>query len=166
MTQDLGVPSAVADWLVEREIPARSGWSGMQRQGVMQPLVVVTLREYAALPAGFEHYLGERYNDKTAAWEEVYGRKVELTLGLDLYAPEMGREEELQRLLERLTQVLTLSAPAGIQVERIACGETRWDEKQRVLKREVSAVCTAWLVAACPEGAEFLEFELRGGWKI
>ena len=166
MSQDLGVPAAVAAWLSEREIPALSGWRGMERKLITAPTSVVTLREYAALPAGFEHYLGERYNEETAAWEEIYGRKVELTLGLDLYAPEMGCGEDLQGLLERLTQALTLGAPAGLQVERITCGQTRWDESQRLLKREVSAVCTAWLVAVCPEGAEFLDFELRGGWNI
>ena len=129
------------------------------------PIVLVTVKEYNACSAGFEDYLGEQYNEENGTWEELYGRKAEVTLGLDLYAPERASEQSLQKLLERLISLLTLEAPDGLQVGNITCGQTKWDEGQRRLKREISARCTLWLRAVCSEGTEFLDFELRGGWK-
>lgn len=166
MSQEMGIPAAVYTWLNNQGIPALCGWSGEERNCMTKPIVVVTVRAYSAIPGGFEHYLGERYNEDTAAWEEFYGRKVELTLGLDLYTREEGGEGELQVLLERLVGTLTLGAPEGLQVGDITCGPAQWEEKQRCLKREVSAQCTAWLQAVAAEETEFLDFELRGGWKI
>ena len=165
MSQTMGVSAAVCRWLTERGIPAVEGWLAEPRTKNEGPVVVVTVREYTARNAGFEHYLGERYNEETAAWEELYGRKVELTLGLDLYAPERESEAGLQLLAQRVAGVLTLEAPEGLQVGTVTCGKTEWDEKQRLLKRAMSACCTAWLQAARTEENEFLDFELRGGWK-
>lgn len=165
MSQELGIAAVVCRWLNERGIPAAEGWTGQPRPCAEEPVVVVTVQEYTAATAGFEHYLGERYNEETANWEELYGRKVELTLGLDLYAPEREKEAALQDLAQRLAGILTLETPEGLQVGKITCGKTEWDEQQRRLKREMSASCMAWLRAACAEGAEFLDFELRGGWK-
>ena len=165
MNQQLGISAAVCRWLTERGIPAREGWSGQVRSAPGEAFVLVSVREYTACNAGFEHYLGERYNEETAAWEELYGRKVELTLGLDLYARERESEAALQELAQKVAGALTLEAPEGLQIERITCGETVWSEKQRCLTREMSAACTAWLRAVCSEGGEFLDFELRGGWK-
>ena len=128
MTGELGIAGAVCQWLKARDIPALEGWSGKFRPEEKECAVVVCVREYDAQNAAFAHYLGERYNEDTAAWEEVFGRKVELKLGLDLYAPEDGSEGELQRLLERLTAVLTLEAPEGIRIGAVTCGQTRWDE--------------------------------------
>ena len=165
MSAELGIAKAVCDWLAAREVPALEGWSGKDRPEEKSCAVVVSVREYDAHTAAFAHYLGERYNVDTAAWEEVFGRKVELKLGLDLYAPEEGTERELQQLLERLTALLTLEAPEGIRIGAVTCGQTRWDEQQRRLRREVTAACTVWLQAVGTECAEFLNFELRGGWK-
>ena len=165
MSQTMGISAAVCRWLTERGIPAVEGWLSRPRARTEGPVVVVTVREYTAQSAGFEHYLGERYNEDTAAWEELYGRKVELTLGLDLYAPEGESEGVMQLLAQRVAGVLTLEAPEGLQVGNVTCGKIEWDENQRRLKREMNACCTAWLQAVCTEESEFLDFELRGGWK-
>ena len=166
MSQDLGIPAAVAAFLTEHGVPARTGWSGTERLPLTAPLVLVTLRSYETAHGGFAHYLGERYNEDTAAWEECYGRKLSLSLGLDIYWPETGREKDGQQLLEKLVQVLTLERPEGLGVEQVTCGETLWEEEKRLLKREVTVKCTAWLVAQADADGAFLDFELRGGWKI
>ena len=44
MSQDLGIPAAVADFLTGHGIPARTGWSGAERLPLTEPLVLVTLR--------------------------------------------------------------------------------------------------------------------------
>ena len=166
MSERLSLPAGLARWLEQRDIPALAGWSGEAHPRVERPTVVVTAREYEAGTGGFFHYLGERYNEDTAAWEECYGRKLRVSLGLDIYWPETGREKDSQQLLEKLVQVLTLERPEGLGVEQVTCGETLWEEEKRLLKREVTVKCTAWLVAQADADGEFLDFELRGGWKI
>ena len=165
MSRDMGIPAAVADFLTGRGIPVRMGWSGAERGEITAPLVLVTLRSYETLAGGFAHYLGERYNEDAAAWEECYGRKAAVELGLDLIAPEKCTQEQLGSLLEQLAGVLAVEGPEGLRVEALSCGEILWDEKQRCLRQKVTAGCTAWLLAVGREEAEFLDFELRGGWK-
>lgn len=165
MSQDLGIPAAVAAFLTEHGVPARTGWSGTERLPLTAPLVLVTLRSYETAHGGFAHYLGERYNEDTAAWEECYGRKAEVELGLDLVAPETCDQESLNHLMEQLAGVLAMEAPEGLQVNSLACAAPVWDEKQRCLRQPVSAACTAWLLALHQEETAFLDFELRGGWK-
>ena len=165
MSRDLGIPAAVAAFLSQRGIPARIGWSGSERLPLTEPLVLVTLRGYETSPGGFAHYLGEQYREDTAAWEECYGRKTKVELGLDLVAPETCSQEELGRLMEQLAGALAVEAPEGLQVDGLTCGAPGWDEKQRCLRQQVSAVCTAWLLAVSREETAFLDFELRGGWK-
>ena len=48
----------------------------------------------------------------------------------------------------------------------ITCGGIEWEKNQRCLRQEITAKCTAWLRAVCADSGEFLDFELRGGWKI
>ena len=165
MSQDLGIPAAVAAFLTEHGVPARIGWSGTERLPLTAPLVLVTLRSYETAHGGFAHYLGERYNEDTAAWEECYGRKAEVELGLDLVAPETCDQESLNRLMEQLAGVLAVEAPEGLQVNTITCGAPGWDEQGRCLRQQVTAGCTAWLLALRREERAFLDFELRGGWK-
>lgn len=165
MNWESDLSAALANWLSERGIPALTGWSGEKRGDMTAPAAVVTVREFTAGHAGFADYLGERYNGEKAVWEELYGKRVQVTLGLDLYAPERGSEGELQTLLEQIVRALSLESPAGLQVGEIACGETKWDEAQRRLKRQTSVQCTLWLQAVCTEIGEFLDFELQGGWK-
>lgn len=165
MSWEMELPAALAQWLKERGIPALTGWTGEGRGPMTAPAALVTVREYTAGSAGFADYLGERYNGEKGLWEELYGKKVEAVLGLDLYAPERGSEGEMQKLLEDIVRVLSLECPEGLKVGELTCGGTKWDEKQRRLKREVSVSCTLWLQAVCSETGEFLDFELRGGWK-
>lgn len=166
MRETRSLCQGVAAWLMEREVKARAAWPGQEREGLEAPVVFVSLRSCQALSGGFQDYLGEVYNEQTGAWEEFYGKKLELELGLDVYAPETAAERELQQLAQQVIQTLTLGAPEGLQVGEMTCGEIRWDEQQCCLVREMTAHCTAWLRAVAAQSGEFIDFELRGGWKI
>ena len=65
-----------------RAVPA---WSGTARTFPCGPVAAVSLRGCRWGPAGFQDYLGERYDPEAGRWEELYGRRVKLTFGLDLY---------------------------------------------------------------------------------
>lgn len=157
------VRRVMADWLNAQGVPAVTAWPVSPRQEREQPVVVVSLRGCKAGPAGFQDYLGERYDEREDRWEERYGKKAELTLGLDIYAPEKeGGGEAVQAAFDALAGVLILGGPEGIDLREFSCGETLRDSGSRRLKRPVEAVCTAWLCAVRDAGGAFVDFELRG----
>lgn len=152
----------MADYLNAHGVPAALSWPGTPREERGGPVVLVSLRGCRAGPAGFHNYMGERFNPDTGHWEEVYGRKAELTFGLDLYAPEQGDGEALQTAFDALAGALLLGGPEGMELQEFSCGQTVRDGENRRLKRPVEAVCTAYLCAVSRAGGEFVDFELRG----
>ena len=69
----------MVDYLKERGVQAFAAWPAGERPVQEGALVVVSLRGCQAGPAGFQHYLGERYDERTGLWQELYGRKAALT---------------------------------------------------------------------------------------
>ena len=158
------VRERMAEYLTGQGVAAVTAWPPEERQALEGPVAVVSLRGCRAEPGGFQNYLGERYNQEKGMWEELYGQRVTLTFGLDLYAPARGDGAELQGAFDALTQALTLGGPQGLPVQEFSCGETEYDAGARLRKRSVQAVCRAFLRAV--EGTEdvfFTDFELRGG---
>ena len=145
------VRQAVADYLNGRGVPAVTAWPGRARQEREEPVVAVSVRGCKAGPGGLQNYLGERY-----------GRRAELTLGLDIYAPEKGDGEAVQVAFDALAGALLLGSLPGLDLQEFSCGQTVWDSENRRLKRPVEAVCTAWLCAVTDGGGAFSDFELRG----
>lgn len=87
-----GLREKLAVFLREQGLQAMTDWPVEPRELLDGPVAVVSLRGCRAGPAGFQHYLGERYDREREQWVEVYGQKVQLTFGLDLYArPSLGR---------------------------------------------------------------------------
>ncbi len=151
----------VADYLVSQGVAAVTAWpmSPRKEEG---PVVVVSLRGCQAQSAGFQDYLGERLNEQKGLWEDVYGKKAKITLGLDIYAGEREDGQAVQQAFDQLAGALILGEPEGLRVEEFSCGQTQYDGESRRLKRPVQAVCTAYLSASVSSGGEFVDFELRG----
>lgn len=156
------IRQVMADYLCQRGVPAVAAWPVSQRQEREEPVVVVSIRGCKASPASLQNYLGERCDKTTGRWEERYGRRAELTFGLDIYAPEKGDGECVQSAFDALAGVLILGGPEGLDLQEFSCGQTVRDGESRRLKRPVEAVCTAWLCAAGDAGGAFVDFELRG----
>ena len=126
------------------------------------PVAVVSLLGCQAKSAGFQDYLGERFNEQTGQWEELFGKKADITFGLDLYATQQGDGQQLQTAFDQLAGALILGGPQGMRVEEFSCGQTEYDGESRRLRRPVQAVCTVYLSAVEESGGEFVDFELRG----
>ena len=88
----------MADYLNAKGVAAVTAWPAEERLRREGAVAAVTLRACQAGPAGFQSYLGERYNQEREQWEEIYGRKVQMTFGLDLYAPAEAEGEVLPGL--------------------------------------------------------------------
>ena len=97
----------MAQYLESQGVPAVTAWPGEERLRRDEPIAVVSLRGCRAGPAGFQDYLGERYDQESGQWEEIYGRRTELTFGLDLYAPAEAEGEVLQTAFDALADALT-----------------------------------------------------------
>lgn len=119
-----------------------------------EPVVAVSLSRVSCAPGGFRDYLGLRDG------RELYGRAVELTLALDIYAP--GGEGDCQETLERMTEELMCRGAAGLTALEVQGGQTEFLEKLGLYRRTVSCRCRAWLVAEADEGGSFVNFEVRG----
>ena len=156
----------MAQYLNSQGVPAFAAWPGEERLGREKPVVVVSLRSCRAGPAGFQDYLGERYDQETGQWQELYGRRCELTFGLDLYAPAQAEGEALQAAFDTLADALNRGGPAGLSLAEFSCGETVYDKQARLLRRPAQAVCQAYLHAVTRPGGLFVDFELRGEVKV
>lgn len=152
---------AMAEYLTSCGVLAEAAFSRTLRTEA-GPVAVVSLRGCQAESAGFQDYLGERLNEETGCWEEIFGKKAKITFGLDLYAAEKGDGQQLQRAFDQLAEALILGGPEGLRVEEFSCGQTEYDGESRRLRRPVQAVCTVYLSAAAGSGGEFVDFELRG----
>lgn len=156
------VSRELAAYLSQRGVPAVTAFPASPRKEETEPVAVVSLRGCRTAPFGFRNYLGEQYAEETGRWEERYGHRAELTFGLDLYAPERGDGESLQKAFDALAGVLLLNGPEGMELKELSCGETVRDGESRRLKRPVEAVFVLCLSAVVDAGGIFTDFELRG----
>ena len=152
---------AMADYLSGKGVPARTAWPMTFREE-KGPVVVVSLRSCQAGPSGFQDYLGERYNQETGLWAECFGKQAELTLGLDIYAPEGGDGQTVRETFDRLASALILGGPEGLRAEEFSWEEMDYDAQSRRLRGRVRAVCHACLQGIMEGGGAFVDFELRG----
>ena len=139
-----------------------TAWTGRERERLTRPTAVVSVRKCQVGPAGFQDYLGERFDRDSGQWTELYGRKAELTFGLDLYAPPSTGEAGLQAAFDKLMEALAGGGPGGLILREVSCGETGYDTAGRLLKRSVQAVYDTYLYAVAQPGGAFLDFEIRG----
>lgn len=152
-------------YLQEQGIHAVAAWPLDERRKQEGAVVAVSVRKCQSGPAGFQDYLGELFNEESGQWEELYGKKVQLTIGLDLYADAQAGEQAIQTCFDQLAQALQEGGPEGLRIQSLSCGETGFDRGGRMLKRTAQAECAAYFYAVTEPGGAFLDFEIRGGIK-
>lgn len=155
----------MTEYLQGQGVQAVTAWPGEDRLAYPGAVAVVSVRKCQAGPSGFQDYLGERYDQDSGQWQELYGRRVSITFGLDLYAGARNGAADIQSAFDRLAQVLQQGGPDGLAVQELSCGETEYDSAGRLLCRKVEAVCSAYLYAVTQTDGAFLDFEIRGGIK-
>ena len=129
-------------------------------------VAAVSVRACQGGPEGFRDYLGERYDEATGQWQELYGRRITLTLGLDLYAPQGCGAAGIQAAYDRLAEALQWDGPTGLVLQELSCGETEFDREAGLFHRPVTAVCRGFLYAVASEGGQFVDFIVRGETKL
>ncbi len=158
-----GVREKMAAFLKAGGLEAVTAWPEQARGQVTEPVAAVSLKRYEGGPAGFQDYLGERYNSQSGRWEELYGKRIELVFGLDLYTGRgAGGEGSLRAAFDKLAERLRSQGPEGLTVRELSAGETRYDQSAGLYHLKVEAICQAYLYAVADEGGTFLDFEIRG----
>lgn len=146
-------------YLTDHGLKAFSAWGESGRMIPGKAVAVVSLRGLKSEGAGLQNYLGETYNASTGQWEERYGRKVELTFGLDLYA---ATAEEVQAGVDALREILDGEGPEGLACGNLTVGETGYRQGDRRYYCPAQAVFQVWAVATAGEDGTFLDFTVRG----
>lgn len=151
--------AALAQWLTDGGVSAVTAWGSERRARPTAALAAVSLRGLEGGSAGYQDYLGERFNEESGVWEELYGKKLTLTFGLDLYAATAA---EVSAALEWVGELLGSGAPAGLAPAGFSAGETVYQSEQRRYFCPIQAKFQVWAVAAAREGEAFLDFQIKG----
>ena len=136
------------------EPDSRKRWDG--------PVAAVSLNRVVCAAGGFRDYLGLRDNTDTGGQDELYGRAVELTLGLDLYAPRDGGESACQQALGVMAEALTCRGAGGLSVQELYTEPVEFLERDGLSHLPVRCLCKGWLVAAVDSSGAFVDFEVKG----
>ena len=152
----------LAEYLNGQDVSAVTAWENGRRARREGPVAVVSIRACTGGPAGFQDYLGERLDEDSGKWEEWYGRKAEITFGVDVWAPRAGGGEACAAHVSRIAQALTLGGPAGVKFREVSCGETEFEEKEGLFHCPVRAVGTVFLFAKADESGTFTDFTVKG----
>lgn len=127
------------------------------------PVCAVGTREVTIARAGQVEYLGRRSDETTQEQREVFGRRMELTLSLDVYAPRTMLCSGCEEAAEQVTQAMLSALPEGLRLKTLRWDETKWDSVSGMFRRSGSAGYEAWFLAeASEEETVFTEFILRG----
>ena len=152
----------LAEYLDRQGVCAVAAWESGRRVKRDEAVAVVCIRGCEGGPAGFQDYLGEQLDEKSGKWIEWYGRRAEITFGLDIWAPRSSGEEACATHFSRAVQVLTMGCPEGLRLKEISCGETVFDEKEGMFRCPVKAVGTVFLYAKADESGMFTDFTVKG----
>lgn len=158
------VREILAEYLSGQGVNAVTAWSEQPRSEADGAVCAVSLRKGQAVGVGFCDYLGERYDTERGRGVELYGKRVRLTFGLDLYAPagaEAG-ERAIRAAFDTLAGALRGGGPSGLKLEEFSCGETEFLETEGSYRCPVEAAYQAFLYAVADEGGSFLDFEVKG----
>lgn len=126
--------------------------------------VSVGVDSYVVRNSGLGDYLGTRAADGGAAEKELYGKKLSLTLGLELFVPFGGAAGAAgcDKAADKLRDALA-ALPEGLRVLEMDCGEVSADETLGAYRCRCAAKCLAFLVAETDGGEpEFKDFKLKG----
>lgn len=152
----------LVELLSRNGLQSMAAWPKESRVGTDNPVVLVALEKMSCAPAGLQDYLGQQLQEATGQWQELYGRKVQLSLTMDILAlPEVGAQACTQ-VMDLVVRCFQTEKPVGLNVKELTGEEVVYDEKEGLLKLRCRLKCEGWLCTAGDEAGTFLDFTLRG----
>lgn len=127
-----------------------------------EAVAAVSLSRVVCAPGGFKDYLGVS-RGADGMEQELYGREMELTLSLDIFAPRDGGESACQAAAEAIAENLMCYGAAGLNALELQAGQVEFLEKDGLYRQKTTCRCRAWLVARMDDGGgAFVDFEVKG----
>lgn len=126
-------------------------------------VVCVGVRSSKLLSSGAGEYLGIR-EEENGVSAELYGFRLELVLGLDIFSPDREGEGAMRcaALFSQISAALS-ELPSGLKNRGLICGKTAPDSLTEMFHCPCELHCAAYLVCeADEETGEFTDFVLRG----
>ena len=126
-------------------------------------VTAVGAKETVIDESGAIEYLGEKTDEKTQQPVSVYGRRMRLTLLLEVYAPRELGAAGCETAAETVTQALMTALPEGLKLKTIQWGKAGWDKTAGMFRLEANAKYAAYFVAeAAEDETVFTDFVLKG----
>ena len=124
------------------------------------------LKRYATAVAAVgtkETVIEESGDEATQEMVSVYGRKLLLTLLVEVYAPRTLGAVGCEKAAEAVTQALMTALPEGLKLGSLQWGKTGWDKTMGMFRLDASAKYAAYFVAeAAEDETVFTDFVLKG----
>ena len=126
-----------------------------------KPVVSVGMNKAEGGPSGMYGYLGEMYDETRGESREIYGRKLDVELSLDIRSPAGGGDECTAVFSKLVTALDRLGS--GIRIRECACGDVSYDRNLDMYCMRGSVSFTAFIYAEKEEsGDRFTDFTLKG----
>ena len=152
---------ALVQGLKTAGLPAVAAWQRDKLPALQEAAAVVGIERTESEPTAFSEYLGTAYDAAKDCFVERFGRRLNLTLYVDLYAPRESAAA-LEAGWNRLEEML-LSPLAGLRMRSVRRGSIEYDRRSAYLKCRCMLSCTAFFTAErSEEGALLQDFILKG----
>lgn len=149
------VTAALRDAGLAAEAAFPAKWAAERKT----PLATVAVGAAEGKALGFCGYLGEA-RDESGAAREVYGKRLEGTVTVDLRAE---RAADCEGGVELAAAVLLGGLPEGIRPGELSWEALAWEKETGLFLRRGSLRCEALFLAESGEdGGVFLDFQLKG----
>lgn len=162
MTDLAMLRESMTEFLTEQGLRALSAWPQEARTARTAPLILVRLGQAEAGAAGFDQYLGQRYDQPTRTWTEAYGCALEVTYVLTLYSPEETGEVGCRDLLEQVAALFLRGRPGGLPVTGWSMGETAFHRESGMYRGDLRVRCRAVLTQEDSGDQVFRGFDVKG----
>ena len=163
MTSAGQVRTAIVGRLREAQLDAAEAYEDERFRERSEPVIAVGAKQTELEQSGLMNYLGEQYDAESGCMVEVYGRRLKMTVALDVYAPRRRGARGCEQTAEAAAEALLEALPSGLQLDELCWDATEWDEEYGMFVRRGTARCTAYFVAQADEQSAVLtDFILKG----
>lgn len=157
------VKRAVAAAIKAAGCAAIGSYSEEQLKRYAAAVAAVGTKETVIEESGAAQYLGEKVDEATQETVSVYGRKMLLTLLIEVYAPRTLGAAGCEEAAETITQAMMTALPEGLKLRTLQWGKTGWDKTTGMFRLDASAKYAAYFVAETAEDETvFTDFVLKG----
>ena len=127
-----------------------------------KPVAVFGFKSAEAREGGLFSYIGQRYDEKSGACAEIYGKRLEYTLSLTVMSPYDAEENDsAENVMLRI--ISGLEGGGAVKLKGARWDRAAFDERRKMYKLCGEVMCLSFILAEKDEdSAQFTDFVLKG----